>query len=112
MPVLGSTLVIIETTHLLTHHYGRAAAVARCGGEEFTVVAIGHPAELYRVAESTPTVTPGIHGPATTMSIGVVVCDYRRGPDPLRHAMAAADHAMYEAKRRGGKTITLPGPPP
>ena len=103
--------VIIETAHLLAHHYGRASAVARCGGEEFTVLAIGSPPDLYRLAEATPTVTPGIHGPATAMSIGVVTCDFRSGSDPLRRAMAAADHAMYRAKHRGGRTIVMPGRP-
>ena len=104
--------VLIETTHLLTHHYGRGSAVARCGGEEFTVIAVGTPTHLRQLLHTAPTATPGIHGPAVTMSVGVVVCDHRAGPDALRRAMASSDQAMYVSKRSGGNTITMHGPPP
>lgn len=107
--------VIIDTAHQLAGHYGHAAAVARCGGEEFTVIAIGGADELDELVHTTPTATPGVHGPRVTMSVGAVTCDYRAGHDPLRQAMATADHAMYTAKWRGGNTIhhrTHPRPHP
>lgn len=101
--------VIIETAHHLAHYFGRAAAIARCGGEEFTVIITGDPARLNRQVAATATVTPGVHGPPVTLSIGAVTCDSLelQHDDLLRAAMARADAAMYTAKTRGGNHTYL-----
>ena len=99
--------VLIETAHHLTHHFGRTAVIARCGGEEFTVVAIGVRSHLMRTLSELRTVSPGVHGPPTTMSVGAV---WSHGPatgDALLHVMAAADRAMYTAKAAGGNRAHL-----
>lgn len=97
--------VIIEAAQHLAHHFGRTAAVARCGGEEYTVIATGNRGHLDHLVHSLPTVTPGIHGPATTMSVGAVWCEDVRSDNSMLRAMTAADQAMYSAKNRGGNRL-------
>ncbi|GAA2057976.1 GGDEF domain-containing protein [Williamsia deligens] len=99
--------VLIETAHHLTQHFGPDAAVARSGGEEFTVVAIGPRPHLTHVLGGLRTVSPGVHGPPTTMSVGAVWCRESRAPKALTRAMAAADYAMYTAKSAGGDRAHL-----
>lgn len=98
-------VVIVEAAQHLAHHFGRTAAVARCGGEEYTVIATGDRGHLNRLVHSLPTVTPGIHGPPTTMSVGAVWCEDVRSDNSMLRAMATADQAMYKAKNTGGNRL-------
>lgn len=103
--------VIIETAHHLAHHFGPGTAVARTGGEEFTIIATGTHPQLTALVLATPTRTFGIHGPAVTMSVGAAFCDFRSARHVMLHqAMGAADHAMYTAKRGGGNSIQIAPP--
>lgn len=99
--------VLVETAHHLTHYFGRYAAIARSGGEEFTVIATGDHVTLERHVAATPTTTLGVHGPPVTFSVGAASCAYRDRQSSLLQAMAAADHAMYAAKARGGNCTHL-----
>ena len=83
--------------------------IARVGGDEFAVCVVGpvdegaaaaHAAELARVvAEPIRGGAVGVDGEvAVTASIGVAVSSEGADPDAL---LAAADTAMYDAKRGG-----------
>jgi len=77
--------------------------VARWGGEEFLAVLRAGEPEARRIAErlraaATCTI-PGAQGTQATVSCGVAVVDQKSGS--VADAIAAADVALYEAKRQG-----------
>lgn len=93
---------------------GRDSLVARYGGEEFVVVLRGEePAAAIAIAERiclaarlTSLETLPNAPPRQTISIGLVSC--RSGTATTREAMlAAADEALYEAKKSGRNRVCV-----
>jgi diguanylate cyclase (GGDEF)-like protein len=88
--------------------------VARYGGEEFTVLLSGSSrAEAARVAER---IRRGLEelrtGPANTITTGSFgLATWPEDGDSATELIAAADAALYEAKRRGRDRIVLAGAP-
>jgi diguanylate cyclase (GGDEF)-like protein len=94
------------------------AVIGRSGGEEFVIAGIWHPDEVGRRAQQLCDVIAALPF-AVTASIGTagVHSAYRAGDDDdlLFELVAAADDAMYVAKRRGGNQVghhSWPLPPP
>jgi diguanylate cyclase (GGDEF)-like protein len=99
---------LVSVSRALRDTNDDSAVIGRSGGEEFVIAAIWHPDEVDRRAQQlcdqiaalpfgiTASVgTAGIH-PAYRMD--------NRG-DQLVELIAAADAAMYAAKRRGGNQV-------
>lgn len=97
----------------ITEAAGPGALVGRLGGDEFAVaVAVTDEAELVAVAAELVAVLgePVAVGGGTVLlgaSVGAALAD---GPRPTDVMMAAADGALYEAKRSGRSTWRLAGP--
>ena len=90
-----------EATAAWCQHLGPDEVLARVGGEEFAVLLPGHDAEAARervleLLASTPS--------AQTFSAGVAT--WQPGTEPAV-ALAAADRALYNAKRGGRNQVSL-----
>ncbi|WP_077077530.1 GGDEF domain-containing protein [Mycobacterium numidiamassiliense] len=91
------------------------SVVARVGGEEFLIAEVGDAASVRETAEkmlAAVAATPW----TVTASIGVAGMHLTRGDEQYARPMiellvAAADAAMYEAKRAGGNQIRYRGAP-
>ncbi|MBV8489999.1 MAG: diguanylate cyclase, partial [Candidatus Eremiobacteraeota bacterium] len=85
---------------------------ARYGGEEFAVLAAGVTAEDARQLgerlrqDVLELAIPhgGLHGNAVTISVGVATCTPAAGSEPA-DLVAAADSALYDAKRGGRNAV-------
>jgi diguanylate cyclase (GGDEF)-like protein len=84
------------------------AVIGRSGGEEFVIADIWHPADVARKAQQLCDVIAALPC-GITASVGTAGIQpaYRAGSreDLLIELIAAADAAMYAAKRRGGNQI-------
>jgi diguanylate cyclase (GGDEF)-like protein/PAS domain S-box-containing protein len=106
---------LVQIAQRLDHAVGPEDAVARLGGEEFAVLALGSPgdedgaavAQRIRDALTQPVSLGGrdIY-PAASIGLALVEADHRQGTQVLREA----ELAMYHAKRagRGGFEIYQP----
>jgi diguanylate cyclase (GGDEF)-like protein len=106
---------LVQIAQRLDHAVGPEDAVARLGGEEFAVLALGSPgdedgaavAQRIRDALTQPVSLGGrdIY-PAASIGLALVETDHRQGTQVLREA----ELAMYHAKRagRGGFEIYQP----
>ncbi|WP_299569811.1 diguanylate cyclase [uncultured Williamsia sp.] len=87
------------------------SAVARTGGEEFTVLAAGTDDEVGAVVQELPAaVGAAVRTVTITVSVGAAIVHPTVGGDlaPIvRRATRAADDLMYEAKRAGGDTARV-----
>lgn len=92
------------------------ALVARLGGDEFALLVVGHDeAECtnlaHRIRRGIAAVPP-VGASAVTASIGVAVDDApATDPGLIDRLLAAADEAMYQAKRTGDAVAVAPGNP-
>jgi diguanylate cyclase (GGDEF)-like protein len=93
------------------------AIICRSGGEEFVIADIWHPDEVSRRAEQLCDVIAALpFGITASVGTAGVHPDHRTGSsvDLLAELIAAADGAMYVAKRRGGNQAghhRWPSPP-
>jgi diguanylate cyclase (GGDEF)-like protein/PAS domain S-box-containing protein len=106
---------LVQIAQRLDHAVGPEDAVARLGGEEFAVLALGSPgdedgaivAQRIRDALTQPISLTGrdIY-PAASIGLALIEADHRQGAQVLREA----ELAMYHAKRagRGGFEIYQP----
>lgn len=87
------------------------AAVARTGGEEFTVVMARTEAEVEAAVHAVPgTVDAAVRTVPITVSVGAAVVDAAADGDlvsAVRRATRTADDLMYTAKRAGGDTSRM-----
>ncbi len=103
--------VLQAVGRIMTAHLAGYGPVARLGGEEFALISVNAPlgqiipalAELLRVVETTPFVTPG-GVVQITMSSGVAI---REPSDAFERLYSEADEALYLAKRSGRNRIKL-----
>jgi diguanylate cyclase (GGDEF)-like protein len=88
--------------------------VARVGGDEFVVVLNGlnHPAEAAVVADRVLGSVPRIERGDMVVSISIGVAVGSGNVSIGEDLIAAADRAMYEAKRAGGNRLHVAGSPP
>jgi diguanylate cyclase (GGDEF)-like protein len=103
-------LVGAELSRLVRH---RVDVAARYGGEEFAVILPEtNPADALRFAESVRLAIAGLRlrhpaspvAPVLTVSVGVATAtrEWYSTPDEL---IAAADHALYQSKRKGRNRV-------
>jgi diguanylate cyclase (GGDEF)-like protein len=98
-------LLLQDAVRAWTEVLPAEALLARYGGEEFAILILGlTAADLVRVLHRLRSVTPG----GQTFSAGVSVWDPHTEPGA---AVAAADKALYAAKRAGRDRIVVHGQP-
>lgn len=111
-----------EVGRTLAQCIGRKSdLVARYGGEEFTAILPGaSQGDAFRIAEWMRRMVAGkalqtpAEGGVVTVSVGVGWVRQAEGDDPS-HLTAAADGALYEAKRAGRNRVAVreaDAPPP
>jgi diguanylate cyclase (GGDEF)-like protein len=100
--------IITEVAAALGRELGSNTPLFRYGGEEFAVLLAGADAsagaalaERLRVA----LVSGDFHGVTVTASIGVA--EWRAGAGTVTAALAAADQALYDAKRSGRNRVVV-----
>lgn len=81
--------------------------VARVGGDEFSVLVPGHPVALVRQAAQAVCVAALELEDGHGVSCGVATSIVRGGRQDQRAVFAAADRAMYDAKRHGIRSPLL-----
>jgi diguanylate cyclase (GGDEF)-like protein len=121
-------MVIVAVARGLSAAVSQDGLVARVGGEEYIVADVvdpdAHIEGVQRLYGATLTTTGSV---ASTASVGAVVCppsvwprlDGTHSPDfgsavaedPTAHILAAADRAMYLAKRAGGDRAVIGSSP-
>jgi two-component system, cell cycle response regulator len=106
--------VLAELAGVLRHNLRSHDVVARYGGEEFVVLLpMAGADEAVRVAEKLRSRTEryrfsAMDGRSVTISVGV--CSYpRKGVDKVDQIIAAADEALYQAKRNGRNVVWMSG---
>ena len=94
------------------------AVICRSGGEEFVIADVWHPDEVSRRAQQLCEVITALpFGITASVGTAGIHAAHRTGDslELLAELIAAADAAMYVAKRRGGNQTghhTWPLPPP
>ncbi|MGW0159442.1 diguanylate cyclase domain-containing protein [Mycobacterium sp. NPDC003323] len=93
--------VILAVAEVIRRHAPSRSAICRAGGEEF-LIALAEPGAARSIAAG---IRSGIAALAegVTASIGIAVTG--TGAEPLPQLIAAADAAMYLAKRGGGDAV-------
>lgn len=102
--------VLQQVGAVLRERVRRADMAARIGGDEFCLLLAGaDPATTQRVAERVLAGLRGIApGPGIAVSASFGIATDRDGSGP-QEVVAAADAAMYTAKRQGGDRVALAG---
>jgi diguanylate cyclase (GGDEF)-like protein len=104
--------VLIRSARRITSAVRSSALVARIGGEEFVIVDLTQPGHIERTTErvTSAVAAPANHAPITA-SVGVtsVALAAFAASEVDRAALldtiiGHADHAMFDAKRRGGNS--------
>lgn len=98
--------LLISVAKLLRSHSCPDAAICRAGGEEFLVASTSAGADAFAMADAL-CVAVGALSPPVTASIGtsraeLEISRHTATEDFIDCAIAAADEAMYTAKRQGG----------
>jgi diguanylate cyclase (GGDEF)-like protein len=106
---LAGDQALRHVAELLRRHLPATAAICRAGGEEFLAAFTSASADAATVAARLCTAIQE-SGRAITASVGVATAEYRhaRGAsdsDFIDGLVAAADSAMYTAKRNGGNRV-------
>ncbi|MFD0924585.1 GGDEF domain-containing protein [Williamsia deligens] len=98
--------VLVDAARHLQAHFGPRALIARTGGEEFTLILVGHRAAVVAAVDSLSLTVGADPRARVTMSVGAVwAAPHGAGDADLASATEAADAAMYEAKRAGGDQL-------
>jgi diguanylate cyclase (GGDEF)-like protein len=97
--------VLRRAADLVREHLRDGDIAARLGGDEFAVIApdtasVGALALAERLRQS----FARLRAPAVTASFGVAECEAEESAEDL---LRRADHALYEAKRRGRDCVAL-----
>ena len=105
--------VLRQVADTLVRVVQRADVVARLGGDEFAVVCdTGDPEAMSEVAAAVvEAFRPGVEVDGVVYDVGVSI-GVAAGPDPPDELVAAADAALYDAKRDGRGTWRLAQPRP
>jgi diguanylate cyclase (GGDEF)-like protein/PAS domain S-box-containing protein len=105
--------VLRQVADTLVRVVQRADVVARLGGDEFAVVCdTGDPEAMSEVAAAVvEAFRPGVEVDGVVHDVGVSI-GVAAGPDPPDELVAAADAALYDAKRDGRGTWRLAQPRP
>jgi diguanylate cyclase (GGDEF)-like protein len=102
--------VLRRTADLIREHLRDADSAARLGGDEFAIIApdtgsAGAVALAERLRRSFGRLHQGADPlPPVTASFGVAECSE---DEPAEALLSRADHALYEAKRRGRDCVAL-----
>lgn len=104
--------LLADLGHALSQLVREHDVAARLGGDEFAVLFVSTPAEmaqaaLERLVQAADQVDTG-RAPVPAVSIGIV--HFPEGAQSAEVVLAAADRAMYAAKRAGkGRVVTMAG---
>jgi diguanylate cyclase (GGDEF)-like protein len=98
--------LLVSVAELMRIHSSPDAAICRAGGEEFLIALTSAAADAFAIANTLCTAIAEL-SPPVTASIGTTCAELEtpRQPEPeylIECAIAAADKAMYSAKRKGG----------
>jgi diguanylate cyclase (GGDEF)-like protein len=106
---LGGDEALVRTADVLRQNIRKPDLVCRFGGEEFAVLLLDATTqEAEAVAERLRAAIASMPGPAVTGSVGVASARVAAGTTAeLAIALAAADHALYDAKRAGRNTVVV-----
>ena len=100
-------VMLVDIANALSQRVRRTDTLGRLGGDEFAVV-LPHtnPTEATTVAETLVDAVSAASDGNVTASCGIATYGPgdRKTPEQL---LAEADHAMYEAKRAGGSSVTV-----
>ncbi|MFI5778989.1 diguanylate cyclase domain-containing protein [Nocardia sp. NPDC051570] len=104
--------VLVRTADRLRTAAPRGSIVSRIGGEEFAIVTRTAPAAAAEIAERVRSaVAEPMDSVSVTASIGVAGATLAPGhPAFVDDLIQRADNAMYQAKQRGGDTVTIAAP--
>lgn len=107
--------VLLAVASLLRTRLCRSALAARYGGDEFVVLLLqttakGGQSSIYDLVKAVKSESGGRPEPTFSFSAGIACAD---APDRGAEALvAAADVALYQAKRRGGGRVVTAPPNP